>query len=58
MEALFCLWRVTKDPLLLARAHDILEQTRRHAPAEHRAAMLERVPLYRDIMAAWAARGK
>lgn len=58
MEALFRLWHATRDPLHLARAHDILELTRKNAPAEYRATMLDSVPLCREIQAAWAAQAR
>jgi len=56
LEAHFVLWRADGDPALLEKAHAILAHMRDHAPAEYRTAMIENVPLHREILAAWDAR--
>jgi tetratricopeptide (TPR) repeat protein len=57
MEARFLLWRATRDVAHLEAAHRLLEHAVAHAPAGKRETMIAKVPLHRDIMAAWAERG-
>jgi hypothetical protein len=52
MEARFLLWKATGDRSHLAAASDLLAALRDHAPEEHRAGLVERVALYREIAAA------
>ena len=54
MEARFRLWELTQDKQHLEEANRLLEHLRDHAPEEDRDSMVENVPLYRDIMKAWA----
>jgi len=49
MEARFALWRATGDGSHLAEAKRLLDEEIAHAPPEYRVAMVERVPLHRDI---------
>ena len=48
-EAQFLLWRATADRAHLAEAKRLVEEALVNAPEEHRDAMLENVPLHRDI---------
>ena len=57
MDARFRLWELTKDPVHLAEAHRLVVHARAHAPEQDRHSMIENVPLYRDIMRAWAEHG-
>jgi serine/threonine protein kinase/tetratricopeptide (TPR) repeat protein len=52
MEARFVLWQATGDRDQLEAAHRLLVYARDHAPEDRREAMIENVPLHRDIMAA------
>jgi len=51
MEARFVLWQATQAAAHLDAAHTLLLRLREHAPEEHRATLLERVPLHRAILA-------
>ncbi|MHC4549417.1 MAG: serine/threonine-protein kinase [Planctomycetota bacterium] len=55
MVARFLLWQATRDPAHLAEAHRLLVYLREHAPVKFRETMIEKVPVHRDIMAAWRA---
>jgi tetratricopeptide (TPR) repeat protein len=52
MEALWLLWRATGERARLDEAYDLLITLRDGAPEESREAMLTRVALFRDIVAA------
>jgi serine/threonine protein kinase/tetratricopeptide (TPR) repeat protein len=52
LEAAFALWRASPDPEVLAQARRILDDLVANAPKDARAAMLEKVPLHRDVFAA------
>ncbi|MHC4955172.1 MAG: protein kinase domain-containing protein [Planctomycetota bacterium] len=54
MEAHYVLWQVTGDKEQLAKAHEMLEHLREHAPTEYHESLMTDVPLHRDIAAAWA----
>jgi tetratricopeptide (TPR) repeat protein len=56
METRFALFRALGDRVHLEEAHRLLTEVRVHSPPESRTTMLERVPLYRDILEAWASR--
>jgi tetratricopeptide (TPR) repeat protein len=57
MEAHYEMWRATEKPEHLAEAHRLHEHLLEHAPEDRREAMVEFVPLHRDIAAAWAEHG-
>jgi serine/threonine protein kinase/tetratricopeptide (TPR) repeat protein len=57
MEAHHHFWRATGSDEYLAKAHGTLCEFVDHAPEEYRETMITNVPLHRDIMAAWNARG-
>ena len=46
----------TGDRSHLEVAHELLVHLRDHAPPEYRETMIVKVPLYRDIQAAWDVR--
>ena len=52
MEARYCLWQATRNTTHLDAAHTLLMQLRGHAPEEHRATLVENVPLHRAILGA------
>lgn len=54
--ASFLLWKTGGAAGDLARAHELLLELREHAPATLRESMMERVPWYREILAAAASR--
>lgn len=56
MEARFLLWQATRDRPHLDAAHELLMALRAHAPERDRDVLIERVPLYRDIEAAFIER--
>jgi tetratricopeptide (TPR) repeat protein len=55
MEGRLALFKATGDRAHLEEAHRLLCHVRDHAPDECRVAMIENVPLHREIMAACAA---
>lgn len=57
MEARHVLWTLTQDRAHLAQAKRLLDHLVAHAPPEFQGTMVGRVPLYRDIAAAWAEHG-
>jgi len=54
MYGRFRLWELTDDEAHLTEAHRLLMFARDHAPEDDRESMLDNVPLYRDIVSAWA----
>jgi serine/threonine protein kinase/tetratricopeptide (TPR) repeat protein len=58
MNARFHLWKLTADNTHLEEAYRLLCFMRDHAPEEYREAMIENVPLHRDIMEAWEEEGE
>ena len=57
MEAHFALFKATRNTARLEEAHRLLSHIRDHAPEEYRDSLIEKVPLHREIAAAWAERG-
>jgi tetratricopeptide (TPR) repeat protein/predicted Ser/Thr protein kinase len=57
MMARFRLWELTRERAHLEEAHRLLRFARDHAPENLRDSMVERVPLHRDILKAWAEAG-
>lgn len=55
IEVRYLLWRVTADRTHLEEAHRLLLELRSQAPEADRDTMLERVPLYREVVAAMVA---
>ncbi|MHC4939982.1 MAG: serine/threonine-protein kinase [Planctomycetota bacterium] len=53
MSARYRLWELTADQGHLAEAHRLLSELRKHAPADCRDSMIDKVPLHRDIARAW-----
>ena len=53
MDARFLLWLTTREREHLEESHRLLVHLRDHAPEEYRVSMIEKVPLNRDVMAAW-----
>jgi tetratricopeptide (TPR) repeat protein len=49
----FLLYRATSDPAHVEEAYRILQVLRERAPEIYRESMIERVPLHREIVAAW-----
>jgi hypothetical protein len=54
----WALWQATWKLQYLDTAHAQLQSLRDHAPPECRDAMIENVPLHRDIVEAWNAQGE
>ncbi len=57
MEACYLLWKATRDETRLDEAHRLLNELRDHAPSASRQTIIKRVPLHRDIEAAWGTHG-
>jgi len=57
LDAHFRLWELTGDRAHLGEAKRLLDFAVEHAPEEHRASMLEHVPLHREIARAWDEHG-
>jgi len=53
MMARYALFRATGEQAHLEEARRLLGFAREHTAEEHRDAMIENVPLNREIMAAW-----
>jgi len=51
--ALFLLWRATGDPIHLEAAKQLVDDAVAAVSGDVREAILTRLPLHRDIMAAW-----
>lgn len=56
IEVRFRFWEATQDETQLAAARRLLDHLVEHAPEEYRESMLEKVPLHRAIVKAWASR--
>ena len=56
MTARFHLWQLTGDTAHLEEAKRLLDFAVEHAPEEDREAMIENVPMHRDITEAWRDR--
>jgi len=50
IELVWMLWRATGDPAHRDEARRLLVHLREHAPPEHREGMVQRSPLYAEIL--------